>query len=298
VDHATQSDVAKGIGYFRQALELEPEYALAWVGLSRAYELQAGHGWVPFAEGYGRAREAAERVLQLEPELAEGHAALGIVRLVHDWDLRGAESSMRRALELAPGNAEVVRAAAVVVSFQGRLEEGIALGRRAVTLDPLGVPAHLDLGRDCFRADLLKEADVELRKALDLNPQSGSLHFALALVHLAQGSVDEAMKDCARDPDETRRLLMLALLHHAQGRTVESDAALRELIEKYAESAAVQIAETYAYRGESDRAFEWMARAYTYRDPGLVEMKVDPLLRNLHADPRWQPFLKKMGLAD
>jgi serine/threonine protein kinase/Flp pilus assembly protein TadD len=298
VDHATQSDVAKGIGYFRQALELEPEYALAWVGLSRAYALQAGDGWVPFAEGYGRAREAAERALQLEPELAEGHAALGIVRLYHDWDWRGAESSMRRALELAPGNAEVVRAAAGVVSRRGRLEEGIALGRRAVTLDPLGVPAHYDLGFDCFSAGLLKEADVELRKALDINPQGGHLHYGLALVHLAQGSVDEAMKDCAREPDESRRLQMLALLHHAQGRTVESDAALRELIEKYAESYAVQIAETYAYRGESDRAFKWMARAYAHRDPGLVEMKTDPLLRNLHADPRWQPFLEKMGLAD
>ena len=92
------------------------------------------------------------------------------------------------------------------------------------------------------------------------------------------------------------RLWALAIVHHALGNGAESDAALRELIEKYAEEVAFQIAEVHGARGEVDAAFEWLERAYAQRDAGLTDMKISPHLRSLHGDPRWGAFLKKMGL--
>jgi tetratricopeptide (TPR) repeat protein len=115
---------------------------------------------------------------------------------------------------------------------------------------------------------------------------------------MRQERLDEAQEMFQREADDTFRLLGLTHVHHARGRSAESAAALRELIEKDSAGAAYQIALGYAYRGETDLAFEWLERAYVQRDPGVGSTKVSRLLRNLHGDPRWQPFLEKMGLAD
>jgi TolB-like protein/class 3 adenylate cyclase/tetratricopeptide (TPR) repeat protein len=297
-DRFTREDTAKAIGYYRQALELDPHYALAWAGLSRAYSNQAGYSWdVEITEGFGKAQKAAERALQLEPDLAEGHAALGQVRRLHDWDWKGADDSFRRALELAPGNAQVLRDAGNLAGNLGRPEEALALLRRAAALDPLSATAHRSVARLSYFADLLDEAEAAGQKALELNPQGGLTHFWLGLVRLQQGRMDEAQEMFEREPHDTFRLLGLTQLHHTRGRSAESEAALRELIEKDAAGAAYQIALGYAYRGEMDAAFEWLERAYVQRDPGLGMIKISHPLWKLREDPRWQPFVDKMGLA-
>lgn len=298
MDRQTREGLERGIGYFRQAAELDPGYALAWVGMSQAYSLQAAQGLVPITEGSGRARAAAERALELEPDLAEGHLALGSIRRLYDWDWKGADASLRRALELAPGNADAIRAMGLMEATMGRLKEAIALGRRAVALDPLSVPFHRSLGLWCFRAGLLEEAEQTLRNALELSPQSSVVGFFLNVVHLAQGRVEEALAAIEHEPDEAFRLTGLVLANHDAGRPAESEGALRELIEKYSQTGAYQIAEACAYRGETDSALEWLERAYAQRDPGLAGIKANALLGNLHADQRWQTFLEKMGLAD
>ena len=109
-----REDSARGIGYLKQALEIDPEFALAWAELARAYVTEADAGWVPAAEGVARAREAVARALALEPDLAEGHAGMGWIQMTYDWDWRAAEASLQRALELAPGNADVLVAAGVM----------------------------------------------------------------------------------------------------------------------------------------------------------------------------------------
>ena len=114
---------------------------------------------------------------------------------------------------------------------------------------------------------------------------------------MMQGRLDEALTEFQREGHDTFRLLGLALVHHARGEHVQSDAALRELVEKDPEGSAYQIAQGYAYCGATDPAFEWLQRAYKQRDPGLGVIKSDPLLRRLHGDPRWQSFLEKMRLA-
>jgi TolB-like protein/Tfp pilus assembly protein PilF len=299
IDRDNRDDTANGIGYLKQALALDPEFALAWAELGRAYASEAGQwGCAPVVEGFARAREAVARALVLEPDLAEGHAEMGWIQMIHDWDWRGAEASYRRALELAPGNAVALRRAGLLASNLGRLDEAIGLVRRAVEQDPLSANAYGILGLVLHATGRLEEAEAAFRKALELSPQRAATHAHLSLSVLAQGRGEEALAEALREPDEARRLWALAIIHHAAGRRAESDAALQELIAKYEIDSAYQVAEVYAARGEADLAFEWLERAYAQRDGGLAEMKTDPRLRSLHVDPRWDAFLRKMGLAD
>ena len=298
-DRFTRHDTAKAIAYYQQALAIDSDYALAFTALSRAYSNQASYSWdTTVFEGYAKAREAAERSLQLDPDLVEGHAALGQIRMFHDFDWKGADASFRRALELSPGDASVLRDAGVLARNLGRSEEGLALVRRAVALDPLNASTHLSLARSCLFANLVDEAEAEMSKALELNPLGELAHFWLGRIRIQQKRLEDAEEMFQRETHDTFRLLGLSHVHQARGRSAESEAALHELIEKDASGAAFQIAMGYAYRGETDLAFEWLERAYLQRDPGLGVMKVAPQLHTLHGDPRWQPFLKKMALAD
>ena len=297
-ERLTGEATAKSMDYYRQALELDPAYALAWTGVSRCYAHQAGYSWdIAIVEGFDKAREAAEKALQLEPDLPEAHAALGLIRMLYDWDWEGADASYRRALELSPGDAYLMRGRAMLLGNLLRHDEALALIRRAVTLDPLNAGAYRSLARVSIYAGILVEGEAAAKKSLELNPQAGVTPTWVGLVCLRQGRLDEALEYFQRETHETFNLLGRTLLEHARGRRAESEALLHELIEKNAAGAAYQIAEAYAYRGEANLAFEWLERAYTQRDPGTGMVKADPLMRDLAGDPRWQPFLEKMGLA-
>ena len=298
LERNNREDTAKGIEHLKRALDRDPEFALAWAELSRAYVIEAMQGWAAQVPAFGRAREAAERALGLEPELAEAHAALGSIRAYYDWDWRGAEASYGRALELAPGNAFVLRRVGSLAAGLGRLDESMGLLRRAIEQDPLSSSAQHNLGMTLDALHRLADGEQAFRKALELSPQRAITHALLGLNLLAQGRADEALDEALQEPERWQRLWALTIVHHAAGRGAEADAALHELIARHAEIAAYQIAGAYAARGETDLAFEWLERAYTQRDGGLSEMKTWPSLRSLHADPRWGAFLRKMGLAD
>jgi tetratricopeptide (TPR) repeat protein len=294
----TREDTAKGIAYLKQALERDPEYALAWVELSGAYTNEVGQGWVPAAAGLERAREAVTRALALEPQLAEAHAQLGWIRMTYDWDWRGAEASYSRALKLAPGNGFVLRRAGWLAANFNRLDEAIGLYRRAIEQDPLSASTYHSLGMALEAGGRVAEAEQAYRKVLEFSPQRTAAHAILALNLLAQGRADEAVEEGLREPELWARLWALAIVYHAAGRRAEADAMLSELIAQYADGAACNIAQIYGARGETDLAFKWLEHAYVQRDAGLSEMKPQPLLRSLHADPRWSAFMRKMKLND
>ncbi len=296
IDRWTRDDTAKAIEYLEAALALDPVFPLAWTELSRAHAREASRGWAPANEAFRRAREAAERALALEPDLAEGHARIGWIRLSHDSDWRGAEASFTRALELAPGNAVVLGSAGVLARSLGRIEEAIAHCREAVEQDPLSSPSFNNLGLALHTADRLTEAETAYRKALELAPQRSRTRSLLALTLAAQGRREEALAEAVQEPENVYRLYALAIVHGAKGE--ESKAALRQLIEAHSADSAYQIAEVHAARGESNEAFDWLERAYVQRDGGLVEMRASPHLRSLHADPRWEDILKKAGLEE
>ena len=292
----TRDDTATGIAYLKEALELESDFALAWVWLGLAYVREAEAGWVPVASGFKLGGEAIARALSLEPELAEAHAIKARIQLVFDWDLRGAEASMRRALASAPGNDSVLRAAAELARHTGRFQEAVELNRRALEQDPLAGTTHGNVGLTLSGWGRHVEAEAAYRKALELTPNRIGTHAALALSLLAQGKGEEALSEAGREPDEGYRLWMLALVNTGLGREVDSAAALRELTERYADDSAFQIAEVHAARREQDKAFEWLDRAYRQRDGGLLtELKSSRYFPSLERDPRWSPFLKKLG---
>jgi TolB-like protein/Tfp pilus assembly protein PilF len=298
IERLTRDDTAKGIEYLKAALDRDPAFALAWAELGRAYGNEVSASWAPLAEGPQRAREAVMRALALEPELAEAHAELAWIQMLFDWDWSGAETSCARALELAPGSAVMLRRAGDLASMRGRFDEAIALYRRAIERDPLSAAAHGNLGFAFDAAGRLPQAEQALRRALLLAPQRSNGRASLAKNLLAQGRNDEALAEALREPEEWARLWALAVIYTTTGRLAEAEAALRELVARHGDAAAYQAAEVYAIRGEVDRAFECLDRAYAARDPGLSSMMVEPALASLHADPRWGAFLRKMRLAD
>jgi TolB-like protein/lipoprotein NlpI len=295
IDRNTREDNAKGIGYLKEALVLDSRFALAWAELGRAYSNEANWAWAAPPEGYGRAREAIARALALEPDLAEAHAGMAWIQAAHDWDWSAAERSFRRALELAPGNALVLHQAGLFEASMGRFDYGIELTRRAVEQDPLSAGAYFFLGIEFALAERFGEALAAFNKSLELGPQRAATRSWLAVTLLYLGRGDDALAEALREPEHWARNFALALIHHAAGREAQSDEALRELIKANENDAAYQIAEVQAGRGATDAAFEWLERAYAQKDAGIPWTRIDPFLRSLHDDPRWNIFLRKAG---
>ena len=296
-ERTTQADTDRAIGFFQRALALDPNFALAWTGLSRIHQVQAGFGFAPIDDGYERAREAANHALRIAPDLAEGHIELGLVQESHDWNWAAADKSFRRALELAPGDAHALMSAAGLARVLGRFDEGMKLTRMAVALDPLSVRTHRQMALVFMMAGRLDEAAAAFQHALDLSPGAGLTHAFLAVTRLLQGRGEEALTIAREESHDVFRCVALAMVHHALGNQSESDAALKTLIDGFGWTAAYQVAEVCAQRGELDKAFEWLERAYAQRDPGVVFSAHDKFLRPLHGDPRWTPFLHKINLA-
>jgi len=294
-ERATQADTDKAIELFRRALAIDPKFSLAWAELSRVHQTQAGFGFASIDAGFERAREAANEALRLTPDLAEGHVVLGQVHAVHDWNWPAADASFRRALELAPGDAQTLAAMAELDGILGRADASLARMRQVLTLDPLSAPAHRRMALACWRADRLDDAAAAFEYAIDLNPKSGPTHAFLAIVRLYQGRSDEALALAQAEAHDVFRNLAIAVIQHARQRPTESAAALRTLAEQWGWTAAYQVAEAHAYRQEIDRAFEWLEKAYAQRDPGVTHSATDPSLRPLHDDPRWRPFVRRLG---
>lgn len=294
-ERRTKENLERAVGHYEQAIKLDPRYAPAWVGLAESRSKQGDQGYLPVEPSYREARAAAERALALDPNLAEAHAALGWIQTSYDWDWAGADASYKRALALEPANPAVIWRAASLAAALGRFDEAVALDRRAVELDPLAVSAHMYLAEHAYWGGKLDEAVAAANKVVELNPQRPVVHSLLGQIHLAQGQPEQALAEFEREPEPDYRVYGLALGYHSLGRKKESDAALAELIAKYP-GMAFQTAEAYAFRGEADRAFEWLERAYAQRDGGLAQMEGDPLLKNIEHDPRYATFLKKMRL--
>jgi TolB-like protein/DNA-binding winged helix-turn-helix (wHTH) protein/Flp pilus assembly protein TadD len=294
----SDKDTNMATKYFERATQLDPSYALAWVELSRARKWQAVTGLIPREEGYRLAREAVERALALNPNLAEAHSQMGRIKHQIDFDWTGGDASYQRAVELEPGNPECVRLAGASAAILGRLDEALQLQRRAVDLDPLNAHSWEGLGEIEFRGGKLDEAEADIKKALELRPDDFLSSTFLSEIYVMQGRPQDALPLIARVGYDPMRTFLYAITYHALGREKESDTALRDLIAKYQAIDPYLIAEIYAFRNKPDEAFEWLDRAYAKHDDGLIHTKVEPLLKNLHGDPRFAAFLKKLNLPN
>ena len=298
LDRTTPDDTAKAVAHFNEAVELDPNFALCWAELGRAYSVQAGKAWVPVDQGFRQSRKATERALALEPDLAEAHAQLGRIRAAYDWDAGGALAAYSRALELAPGNSVVMDGASILEFKLGRFDRALALSRKVLEQDPVSGAVWHNLGLICHAAGLLDESESALRRALDLGPQRLVTTAMLSLVLAEKGNWQQAVELAEREPDQLWRLWALAIIYFQAGDLDQAHRILDTVINEYADGDAFQIGEIYAVLGEIDKAFEWLERAIAERDPGVTHVRGSPRFRPLHADPRWPALLKTIGFED
>ena len=294
----TQADWEKASKAYQDALQIDPGYAAAWAGLSRVYYAQAGQSYIDLHQGTAQARQAAQKALALQPTLAEGYVAMSAIQMTYDWDWAGSEASLRRALELTPGLVDAIASLGILYRYVGDLDEAIELDRRAVQLDPLSLPGYHALGLALIYAGRLDEADEVYRHLLTLNPVFNAANLARSRVMLLQGRPDEALAIAQQEVEPFWREFGTLSSLYVLGRTAEADARLVDFIEQNQNDAAYQIAQLYGFRGDLDKVFEWLERAYVQRDGGLPEMLLDPYLRTFSKDPRWTELVKKVGLYD
>ncbi len=298
----SEKSAEEALAAYQRAVDLDPSFALAWAALARTHvwycQFSSENGRTGFDSHLAKARESAARALALEPNLPEGLRVRADIELIFDFDWKQAGETLRTALALAPADPAILTAAGNLALTKGETERGIALFRQAVAVDPVDPLARSFLAYNLAITGQFAEAQSEYSRVVELNPAAPWAHAGLGVSYLLQGKFQEAAFEAKDDAAEWARLLVVAMARWGQKRVPESDAALARLIEISADTAAYQIAEVYAYRGEKDRAFEWLDRARRQRDAGLGSVRFDPFFANLRGDSRWEVFLRAMGLAD
>ena len=294
----TKADMEKAIERYKQAIKLDPNYALAWANLGNAYHSLGffGSESISIAENATKARDAVDQALRIDPNLPRAHQVRAGILIEFDWDWQSAEAEYRRAIELDPDSQSLADSLASIGWMFGRIDDTIAADRRSLERNPLSASSHLNLGFTLFTAGRLEEAASAFRRVSELSPSHAGAKAFLAATLLFQGKKSEALTVVEQEPDEARRFCVSPIVYWDLGRRAESDAALSHLEKTHALGFAYNIAQMYAYRGEVDAAFAWMERAFRQRDAAMAGIKVDPMLRNLHADPRYQELLVRMKL--
>ena len=292
----SQENVLKATESFLKALELDKNSASIWAALSLSYASQANDGSLKPAEGFGKAREAAKKSIDLDGNLATGHYALASIQTSYDWDWQGAQEELGTARKLDPSNFGVINMEANLALAMGRFEEAIQLYKQALELDPLRVGVKVNLGMALMYSNQLEEAVTILNSAIEVNPQFPTSHYRLGLCYLLLGKSELALAEIEKESMEDWRIQGQALAYTGTAKDAQAETLLKTFITNYQDVSAFQIAEVYAYRKETTKAFEWLEKAYSLRDGGLTSILGNPWLRSLEKDPRYSEFLIKMKL--
>jgi TolB-like protein/Tfp pilus assembly protein PilF len=287
----------KSDALYRKVLAIDPRYAPAWDRLAENLYHEANQGLRPTKQGFTQAREAATKALAIDPDYAPAHARLGYIAIYGDNDLADAAQHFKRALALDPADLEVLRNSATLLGSLGRTDEALALDETVVRRDPVNVTALFTLGYYQRVAGRFDAAVASFHAAISLAPSRGATHAELGNTLLLKGDAQGALAEIEQEPVQVWKMIGQSMAYHALGRKADSDAALAALIAKYEKDEPYHIASVYAYRGEADKAFEWLDKAVAYRNPVIAEAVTENLFDKIHADPRWLMFLRKVGKA-
>jgi TolB-like protein len=281
---------------FRKATALDPNYALPWAKLGLLYLREAYLAWAPKNQANEQARQAIETALQIDPRSMAAHAARFryLVRVDYQWADARAELDRMRAID--PNDAvHLPECEAYFARVMGNLNEAIRIQKRIVDRDPLNASALGTLAAYLFESDRFEESVALFRQQSPLNPH-GVANRALVGVALALlGRGEEALDEISRERHEGYQLWAYSIAFSTLGRSAESDAALHEMM-KFVRGNAYSIAQIYAFRGDRNRAFEWLTRACVDDQSGCETIKSDRFLRSLHDDPRYVALLAHMKL--
>ncbi|MGB5246332.1 MAG: tetratricopeptide repeat protein, partial [Woeseia sp.] len=324
--HQRRQGTAEGYGdainLYQQALAIDPNYPPAWDEMSAAYLNQAITGLRPSEEGFELARQAALKAIEIDSKYAPAYDSLGFIAQYYNADLALAANYYERALELDPRDVGVLGSIGILLQNIGRLEEGVAPIEYAVAADPLAPGWQYTLGLAYLTVNRPEDAIKVFEKTLAISPDFSLAYYNLGIALTLAGRPDEALIALQKENRESWRLLAQSIALHeleqriakegpginssgsigdAQGAalagSMTSDSALAEMEQRFGDSMTYNIACAYAFRGDNDAAFQWLEAAVDLADPGLGALLSEALLQNLRDDPRWLPFLEKIGKA-
>jgi tetratricopeptide (TPR) repeat protein len=285
----SRESLEKAVAFYEQSLQLDPKSARAAAALGSALTDQAQHSYIPRDEGYRKARDVLDRAISLDPALASPNSTLAWIAMYHDWNWKAAAFYSDKALKLDPGSAVALNTAATLAMVTGHRDESIALYQRAIRIDPLSSAKLINQGLVLYYSGRFAEAEASLRKALVLAPDREDVHMYLSLIRLAQGNTVGAREEAAKEKNPEHRLFATSLAS-------PSAESLEKLAAAAGADSPCMIAEAYAYRGDKDRAFEWLDKAYEARDSELTEIRSNPLFAKISGDARFEALVKKIGL--
>ena len=297
----TEEGQRKAILHFQKSIQCDPNYAPAYAGLAECLiELAYFFGMDP-KKAFAEAKPAALKAVALDKEFAEGHAALGLLRLLDDWDWEAADVETRRAIELAPGNPYVFWKRGVYLRYAGRCDESIPVHLHAESLDPFSIVAIQEVGYAFYYARRFGEAAEQIQKAIELEPAWDQLYFGLGLVLLQQKRFDEAISALrtAVQKEPGNVFSMAALIYglgHA-GRRKEAKRQLEQLLKKYEYVPCWFLAMAWVGLNDTERALEALEQAFRNHEPCMVSLKVDAIFDPLREESRFVNMMRQVGLA-
>jgi TolB-like protein/Tfp pilus assembly protein PilF len=293
--HETK-DVPAAIAAYTEAIRLDPRYALAFAGRSIALSTAAGEAETPAAarEGFDKAQADARQALALAPDLAQAHLALAAVAENGTLDFTQASEAYERALALAPGNAQILRASGYFAAQMGHFDAALAATRRAVVLDPLARQSHYALGLGLYVARRYQEAVAAFAEVISLDPGFKAAYAWHGLAYYGLGNLQSARASCETQPDHWEDQQCLAVIYHKLGRHADAEAELAKYRAAEGDGGAYQYATIYAQWGNRAKALEWLETALRLRDPGLEYLKTDPLMDPLRQEPRFHAVEREL----
>ncbi len=298
-ERRTRPDYVKAEQYYQRAIDLDPDYALAYARMAIAE--QWFNDWEATTDERkvvsARARAHAQMAVELAPRSATALGALGVTQAWLDFNFAAADTTLKKAVALDPSNAEILYQLADVTAASGRVEEAIGMMRKALTMEPLNATFHFYIGQFLSAAGKYAESEKASRRALELQPGADGFGAQLALALMGQGKFDEALRAAKADPGEAGRLQALALIAYARGDKAQARSALDQMIRRSGKDGPGLVAQVYGYEGDLDQAFAWLDRAIAARDTSVTTLYEAPMnLQPLIKDPRIAAFCRKVGL--
>jgi TolB-like protein/Flp pilus assembly protein TadD len=286
------------IAQYTEAIRLDPGYALAFARRSNAYSSYAEEAATGAREGFDKAQADARQALNLAPDLAQAHLALALVLEVGTLDFKQANDEYQRALALSPGNADVLRTSGQYAVLMGHFDVGVAAAQRAVVLDPLARASHGTLGNALFTARRYQDAVSAYTEAINIAPDYKATYGDRGLPYYELGDLRGARASCEVMRDHWTSQLCLAVTYDKLQKHADAEVELAKFKSDLGNAAAYQYATIYAQWGNSAKALEWLDIAMRVRDPGLENLKTDPLIDPIRQEPRFQAALRELKFPD
>jgi eukaryotic-like serine/threonine-protein kinase len=299
----TTESLRKGLDYFKQAIEMDPLYALAYAGIADSYSMMVWGSGASSHDGLPKARAAALKALEIDDRLAEGHASLAFVKMFYEWDWKGAESEFRRTFELNPNYAVARQWYAVELAASGREQEAEAATTGALQLDPLSNSINATSGLLFYFARQFDKALEQCHRTIDLDPNWFASHFVYGLTYEQMGQHEEALAEFQAAVDLSSRLpLTLSALGHCYGVLRKREEAQRIIDEirdgsKHKDRSSYWVAVIYSGLGETPHALEWLEKACDERAPWVIFLKVHPYFDHLVGEPQYQELVRRLNFV-